>query len=209
MAEITRREIHAAIGVIEAVALRHIGFGKTRIIAEQAAAVEALVALGGAEAAEAICRLMIKQAFEGPCLKLAMAAAAKLDAPLPREIVIGFLRHDTPEIRAAAAQCTRRWPKAAPFLIELLDDVHETVRIAAACALGRLGRGEASPILMQALRQEPTEAVIEAVVGIWNDDIIVLLGRLAVQRPDLTGAVRQALEDIDHPRAEAVAAGLR
>jgi len=209
LAEITRRELYAAIGAIEAIARRHIGFGKERIVAEQAAAIEALASLGGVEAAEALCRLVTRRAFEGPCLKLAMAAAARLDAPLPEEIVIGFLRHDEPEIRAAAAQCTRTWPKATPSLLELLDDVHGTVRLSAACALGRMGRGEARPILMQALRQEPTEAVIEAVVGIWNDDFIVLLGRLAVQRPDMAGAVLRALDYIDHPRAQAVAAGLR
>ena len=209
LGEIARRKTHSAVPAIEAIALRHIGFGRERVIPEQAASVEALVSIGGEEAREALGRLIMRRAFEGPCLKLAMTAAVQLDVRLPQDFITGILCHDDPEIRSAAANSTRMWPKAAPHLIELLDDLHDTVRIAAACALGRMGRSEARPILMRSLRQNPTEKVIEAVAGIWDEDIIVVLGRSAIERPDLAGAVLEALEAVDHPRARTVIAGIR
>ncbi|MBV8186635.1 MAG: hypothetical protein JO339_05295, partial [Alphaproteobacteria bacterium] len=42
--EIGRRKLGAACGPLEALCLRHAGFGRTRIVPEQAAAVEAMIA---------------------------------------------------------------------------------------------------------------------------------------------------------------------
>jgi hypothetical protein len=93
-------------------------------------------------------------------------------------------------------------------LVDLLGDLHPTVAAAAACALGHFGRREARPILGQLLRGEPTADVIPAVVAIADADLVVQLGRIARTRPDLTAAVKAALEDIDDPWAGAVRATL-
>ena len=72
----------------------------------------------------------------------------------------------------------------------------------AACALGRLGRPEAAPLLKHALRQTPSLRVIEAVAPVADEECVVLLGRLAREAPeDLAAAARDALEAVEHPLA--------
>jgi hypothetical protein len=206
--EVTRRKLSSAIPALEALILRHAGFGKDRVIPEQAAAIEALVAVGGRAAAEVVGRLLARRAIEGPGLELALDAAARLRTHLREDIVIGFLRHDNPVIRAAAARCAPIWPKLAPILSELIDDLHREVSIAAACALGRMGRSVARPVLLRALREAPSEDVIDAAAGIGDEEFIVLLGRIAVAHQELAQSVLDALDAIDHPRAKRVAAGI-
>jgi hypothetical protein len=96
-----------------------------------------------------------------------------------------------------------------PLLVDLLDDLHRTVTAAAACALGRAGRIEARPILTRLLREEPSELVIDAVSPVADEDCIVQLGRIARSNPALAGFAIDALDAIDNPRAEAVAAAVR
>ena len=57
-----------------------------------------------------------------------------------------------------------------PLLVDLLDDLHGPVAVAAGCALGRAGRIEARPMLARLLRDEPTEEVIEAVSAVADED---------------------------------------
>jgi len=51
-------------------------------------------------------------------------------------------------------RCTLRSEEAIPLLRELLDDLHRDVRIAAACALGRMERSEVRGLLLGYLREE-------------------------------------------------------
>jgi hypothetical protein len=73
------------------------------------------------------------------------------------------------------------------------------VAMAAAGALGRLGRAEGRPILLRLLRDQPSSEVIEGVVPIAAEDCVVLLGRAARQSPDLAGAVLDALTPSTRP----------
>jgi hypothetical protein len=59
------------------------------------------------------------------------------------------------------------------------------------------------------LQEAPSPAVIEAVVPIADDACIVILGRIARNQPALAVAVTAALDDIDTPRAAALALLLR
>ncbi|HEX4079320.1 MAG TPA: HEAT repeat domain-containing protein [Rhizomicrobium sp.] len=207
--EAARRRLAAGVPVLKALCQRHAGFGGERMVPQQAAALDALAAIGGREASRAVGDLVRRGAVGGPGLKLAVAAAARLDSPLPEEIVASLLRHDDPQIRAAAARCARTWPRTAPILIELLDDLHREVSIAAACALGRMGRAEARVPLLRALRDEPSEEIIDAAAGVGDEEFIVLLGRTAANRPDLARTVLEALEPIEHPLAAKVATRIR
>ena len=135
--------------------------------------------IGGREASQALARLIDRGAFEGPVLKVALQEAVRLASPLPEPLVTNLLRADDPGVRAASARCVRRWPKCAPSLIDLLQDLHEDVRLAAACALGRIGNGAARPGLLRALRQQPSREVVEAIAGIADQEVLVLLGRTA------------------------------
>jgi len=207
--EAARRQVVATVPALKALCLRHAGFGGQRVVPQQAAALDALAVIGCREASRAIGDLIRRGAVEGPCLKLAVAAAAQLGAPLPEAIVANLLRHDDPQMRAAAARCARTWPRMAPILIELLDDLHREVSMAAACALGQMGRAEAREPLLRALRDEPSEEVIDAAAGIADEELIILLGRTTAIRPDLTRTVLEALETLDHPLAAKVATRIR
>ena len=90
-------------------------------------------------------------------------------------------------------------------MIDLLDDLNQGVARSAACALGQIGRIEARPMLAKLLREAPSEEVIDAVSSIADEECMVQLGRIARTEPALSDAALNALEDIDQPRANAIA----
>jgi hypothetical protein len=117
-AEAARRRLAAAIPVLEVVCLRLTGFGADRIVPEQAAAVEALATIGGADAAQTLVRLIAKRVVLGPCLQRAVRAAAQLEAPLPARTALALLRHDDPRTRAdARTPCRKRFLCSMIFLM--------------------------------------------------------------------------------------------
>jgi hypothetical protein len=209
IAEAGRRRLARAVPALEAVCWRFSGFGVERLVPEQSAAFDAMAALGGLEAAQAVARLIAGRAVQGPTLRIAAAAAARLDASLPADTVMQLLRHDDPDIRTNACRCARRWPAAIPQLIDLLDDLQLRVGVAAACALGHLGRAEARPVLLHLLQNQPSQEIVDAIVPVADEDCVVLLGRIARRAPGLAGAILDALDAINHPRARAVARSLR
>jgi HEAT repeat protein len=93
-------------------------------------------------------------------------------------------------------------------LLDLADDGDSDVRVAAACALGRMGRHEARQALNRLLRDAPSLEVIEAIPAIADEDCIILLSRLLRTRPGLASVARDALEIIDHPRARQIVASM-
>ena len=208
-AETGRRRLAAAIPALEALCRRFAGFGADRIVPEQAAALDALAAIGGGEAAQALVRVITKGVVQGPCLQKAVSAAAGLRAKLPAALGLELLQHGDPRIRADACRCVRASPEAVARLRDLLDDLHSYVQMAAACALGRLGRREVRSFLLRFLREKPSAELIDAIAAIADEECIILLGRVADARPDLSQAVLDALDGIDHPRAEKIASQIR
>ncbi|HMD62883.1 MAG TPA: HEAT repeat domain-containing protein [Stellaceae bacterium] len=208
-AEAGRRRIAAAVPALEALCRRFAGFGADRIVPEQAAALDALATIAGSEAAQALVRLIARRIVQGPCLQKAVGAAASLGAKLPAGTVRELLRHDDPQIRADACRLSRLLPEAVPQLRELLDDLHRPVRMAAACALGHMGRNEVRPLLARYLREEPSAQLIDAVDPVADEECVILLGRIARTIPDLSQAALDALDAIDHPRAARMAAEIR
>jgi hypothetical protein len=111
IAEIGRHKSVEAIPALERLCQRFAGFGRERIVPEQAAALDAFVMIGGREAAQAVARLVVGGVVQGPGLRKAVSAAATLGSSLPPEIVIPLLRHDDPDIRADACRCLPMcWP---------------------------------------------------------------------------------------------------
>lgn len=200
-AEAGRRRLTAAIPAVEALCRRFAGFGADRIVPEQAAAIDALARIGGADAAQALARLIARRTVQGPCLQQAVGAAARLGARLPAGTVMELLRHDDPAIRADACRFAQLSPEMVAQLRDLLDDLQRPVRMAAACALGLMGRSEVRPLLTRYLREEPSAELIDAVVPVADEECIVLLGRIARTLPELSAAALDALDAIDHPRA--------
>jgi HEAT repeats len=205
-AEVGRRRLPAAIPVLEALCRRFAGFGADRIVPEQAAAIDALAQIAGADAAQALARLIARRTVQGPCLQRTVGAAARLGAKLPAGTVMELLRHDDPQIRADACRFAQASPDMVAQLRDLLDDFQRPVRMAAACALGLMGRNEVRPLLARYLREEPSAQLIDAVAPVADEECIILLGRIVRTMPDLSAAALDALGSIDHPRASRIAA---
>jgi hypothetical protein len=207
-AEAGRRRLSSAIPALEALCFRLTGYGADDPVPEQMAALRALALIGGSQAVRAVTRLLAKQAVLGPNLALAVEVAAGLDASLPPEVTLPLLHHAAHDVRANACRCVRVHPSVMTILVDLLDDLHEHVAIAAACALGRAGRPEARSLLLRALTVAPSLEVIEAVVGIADDEFCVRLGRMMREGATFAGVARDALKAIDHPRAGRILASL-
>jgi HEAT repeats len=207
--EAGRRRMAAAVPALEALCRRFAGFGADRSVPEQAAAIDALAMIAGSDATQALARLVARRIVQGSCLQQAVAAAARLGAKLPTGTVRELLRHDDPQIRADACRFTHPSPEMVPQLRELLDDLHRPARMAAACALGHLGRNEVRPLLARYLREEPTAHLIDAVAPVADEECVILLGRIARTMPGLSPAALDALDAIDHPRAARIVAEIR
>ncbi|HEX5864010.1 MAG TPA: HEAT repeat domain-containing protein [Casimicrobiaceae bacterium] len=176
---------------------------------EQLAALRSLAVIGSRDAAQAVSRLIVRGVVQGPALGLAVAVASQLHASLPADILRSLLRHADPDIRANACRCACRRLELIAAMIDLLDDLNPTVARSAACALGQMGRIEARPMLASLLREEPSEEVIDALSPVADEECMVLLGRIARSKPALSDAALNALENIDHHRATAIATAIR
>ena len=207
-AEAGRRRLVAAVAALEQLCLRFAGFGLERAVPEQVAALQALALIGGLESAQTVARLITRSIVQGPTRKIAVGVAAQLKSALPAETVLALLHHADPDVRADACRCTGAWPAAISVLLDLTADSDSSVRVAAFCALGRLGRREARPALAGLLRDAPSLEIIEAVPRIADEDCVIVLGRIVRTQPALADAARDALEMIDHPRARQVVAAL-
>lgn len=206
--EAARRRLAGAVPALEALCRQFKGFGLRRAIPEQAAALQALAAIGGADAVAAVRRVVTGQVVSGPGQREAVRAAAGLRCLLPEPTATALLLHADPEIRAQACRCAPRTPQVAALLVSLLEDLNPGVGIAAAKALGRMGRGEARPWLIRLLRHNPDAELVDAVTSVADEECVVLLGRVARQHPTLRDATLAALAAIETPRASAVLAAL-
>jgi hypothetical protein len=208
--EAGRRRLAVAIPVLQDYCRRFAGFGTAHPLPEQVAALEALGAIGGPVAAATVVTIIIHQWVQGPTLPTAVAVAARLAAPLPAASVLSFLRHPDPTVRADACHLACGGSEIVATLLDLMGDLHDGVCMAAACALARLCRSEARPLLKRALNKAPTVRVIEAIAVIADEECIVLLGRIALgASSDLAGAARDALDTIEHPLAARLLERLR
>jgi hypothetical protein len=210
--EAGRRRLAEAVPALARLCQRLCGFGATRLVPEQVAALRALAAIGGDEAADAVARMIEQNIVQGPTFSAAVRRAAQLRSTLPATVLQRLLQHDVPDTRADACRCVyKASPEITGLLVDLLSDLDPTVASSAACALGRLGRSEALPKLKELLRVSPSEEVIEAIWPVADKDCPVLLRRGAKSSPALTNAVLDALDALaeDHPQARVIAADLR
>ena len=204
------RRIKAAIPVLEAYCRRFTGFGLARALPEQRAALDALAAIGGPDAAASVAHIITRGWVQGPTLTHAVAAAARLRSRLPADIVLSLLRHAEPAIRADACRLARGGPDVVATLIDLLGDLHADVALEAACALARLGCPESCPPLKRLLTEAPSTRVIEAVPPIADEECVVLLGRIARSASaELAAAASDALDATEHPLAAKLLERLR
>jgi HEAT repeat protein len=207
--EATKRRLSDSVPALEAFCRRFKGFGLVMPVPEQSAAVQALAAIGGLLAAEAVARIIADGVVQKPGIAAALRAAARLGCRLPDPVVIDLLKHPEPGVRADAARCTHRpRPATVAVLIDLLDDLNHQVAAAAACALGRQGRSEARPMLLRLLADQPSAEVIQAIANVADEACIVLLGRIARAGREYADDALEALRDMDNDRAAAIVAAI-
>lgn len=202
--EASRRRLLAAVPALETLCRRFKGYGLHHPIREQQAACRALAEIGGKPAAEAIARMLADAVVQGPGLLGAALAAARLRCRIAPAQLQDWLRHADPRIRAAACGCVRHGHGLEQPLIELLADLNPPVHRAAACSLGRLGRAEARSALLRLLHTAPAADIVAAIAPVADEECVVLLGRIARADPALRQPVLDALDDIEHPRADIV-----
>src|SRR5208337_5204565 len=208
-AEAGRRRLNGAVTALVTLCIRFVGFGVDCNVPEQAAALEALAAIGGPDASRFVGRMIAKGVIQGPTLAVAAAAASQLGVIFPPDVALTLLRHSNPSVRASACDCVRIRPDIVATLTELLGDLDREVSTAAACALGRMGRVEARDHLKRCLNERPSPRVIEALAGVADEEVVIFLARIGRARPELAASILSALDEIDHPRAAAAASGLR
>jgi HEAT repeat protein len=208
-AEASHRRLAGAVPSLEKLCRRLTGFGANMLVPEQLAALEALADIGGEAARQAIARLVAQRIVQGPTLAAALNVVARLGSSLPPSRLEELLNDTEPTVRAAACRCARSAGPHLGLLIKLLEDLHREVAIAAALALGRIGRVEARPLLMSLLRREPSAEIVGALAPIADEEVIVTFGRLARTMPDLAQPILDALDQVGDFRAERVAAALR
>ena len=208
-AEAGRRRLGGATPALAALCARFVGFGVNCRVPEQIAAFEALCAIGGTEASRSVGQMIARGVVQGPNLPAALNAAARLGVILMSDVALPLLRHAAPSVRAATCACVRASGEIVATLIERLTDLNGEVAIAAACALGRMGRSEALPLLKRCICETPSPRVIEALAGVADEEAVVFLARLGRKRPELADAVLSALDDIEHKKAAVAASGLR
>jgi len=207
--EAAQRRLAGAVAALAALCRRFVGFGAGALVPEQAAALAALAEIGGGEASRAVAAMIEKGVVLGPTLVVAVVAASRLGVVFSPDVALPLLRHANPLVRTAACDCLRAGREVATVLIELLGDRDREVRLAAACALGRMGKSEARVALKRRLEERPSRRAIEALAGVADEDAIVLLARLGRDRPDLADCVLAGLDDIEHARAPTAASALR
>jgi len=208
-AEAGRRGLGDAVRALVALCNRFVGFGVDCQVPEQIAALEALGSIGGLEASQSVSQMIAKGIVQGPNLAAALIAASRLCVKLNPDVALPILRHAEPSVRAAACACVRAGGDIVSTLIELLTDLNSEVGIAAACALGGMGRVEALSLLKRCLIEKPSPRVIEALAGVADEEAIVFLARLGRKRPELAKCVLAALDEIDHPKAAVAGSSLR
>ncbi len=207
--EAGRRSLAAAVPALEALCRRFTGFGVSVALPEQVAALGGFAGIGGVDAARVVARMIAQQVVQGPGLIVAAETAASLGSRLSAGCALALLRDPEPRVRAAACRCAPHGPEVVAVMVELLGDLHAPVSRAAACALGRMGRREARPLLVEMLCRDPSAEVIDAAASLGDEECLVLLGRIGRTRSELAEAVLMALEASEGPHAAAIARSVR
>jgi hypothetical protein len=208
-AEVGRRRLNNAIPALTALCNRFVGYGANAVVPEQVAALHALGAIGGPEAAHAVSRLITRKIVQGPTLLTALTVAAQLGVVLPGDVALGLLRDPSPSVRAATCGCVRMGHDVIVALLSLMADPDSEVVIASACALGRIGHADALRPQKRYLTERPASRIVAALARVADDEAIVLLARTGRARRELTESAISALEEIDSPKALSAADGLR
>ncbi len=207
--EVVGRSLLTAVPALETLWRRFTGFGPNKPFRQQLAVINTLARLDGARSHVALRRIVLSRTLPGSLLPMALQAAIQTRLALPAVFIEPLLAHEEITVRHAAFSLALRSAVSIDRLREGLQDPTDGIRRAAGIALGFRGDTKARQTLLQELSRSPTLEVIEAITAVWDEDVIVHLGRCAHYHPHLAGAVFDALHDIGTRRALTVAGNLR
>ena len=202
--EIAARSLEGAVPALEAMWRRFAGFGIERPLAEQLAVLDALARLDRPVARAALRRIVSGGVAES-ALPAALGAAMRAGLTLPAGFVAPLLDHADGAVRGAAFALADRARVAPDLLRQGLDDASPAIRRAAAIALAHRGDAAARETLLRELARSPSEALVDAIAAIADEDAMVHLGRCAVDCPALAPTVIGALRGMESPKAARLA----
>ncbi len=206
--EIAARSLSAAVPALEALWRRFHGFGIHNPLREQRAVVETLARLEGPEARAALKRIVLSPGLPEPLQPTALRAAADAGLVLPAPFVEGFLGHTDAAVRGAAFDLAPAAKVPAQRLRDGLSDGVASIRCTTAVALACQGDASGRDVLVAALANAPSTAIVEALGAIGDDEAIVALGRCAMRHSAHAPEVIAVLRDMGNPRACRLAARL-
>lgn len=194
-----------AVPELRALWNRFKGFGIKSPLPEQKLALETLAAIGSDAAKSAISKILAAPDLPDSLLPLALLAAARAGLNLPQAQVLPWLEHDAPTVRAQAFALVQSSNPPQSTLEIGFSDPDPSVRRAALISAGNLGHGSAKVGLIAEFRKNPTGQIIEALLSVADDDIIVEIGRYALENPAHQALIADELKALDTAKARKIA----
>ena len=204
-AEVVSRSLDAAVPALDGLWRRFIGFGIKTPLLEQRAVLSTLARLDGESARTALKRIVLRESLPASLLPAALRAAADAALALPAAFVAPYLGHQDLAIRAPAFALAFKAGLPGHLLRDGLSDPFASVRRSAAVAMGARGDPEAREVLLNELGRNPSTDVIEAIAMIWDDVVVVHLGRCAERHPAHRSTILEILRDMENPKARRLA----
>jgi HEAT repeat protein len=183
---------------------RHAGFDRSRTVPEVVAALKALTAVGAADAAPAIERLVEQGALGHASVAAALRYFASVRHRPAAVLLRPHLDHDEAEVREAACTLAAVIGTRSHIerLLELCNDTSAEVIDAALIALGNLGHRPVKKILesrLQTASIDDIPRIVDALVPVSDEETAVCLGRLVerVSDENVRCVVAEALAELD------------
>ena len=204
IAEVERRREATAAPLLVRVCRRHAGFDRSRAVPEVVAALNALTAVGAADAAPAIIRLVEQGALGHASVAAALRYFASVRYRPAAVLLRPYLNHDESEVREAACTLAEVIGTRSNIerLLELCNDTRAEVIDAALIALGNLGHRPVKKALesrLQTATIDEIPKIVDALVPVSDEETAISLGRLAerVSDENVRYVVAEALAELD------------
>ena len=206
--EVLNRDLgDAAVPALDALWHRFRGYGDKGALPEQRGALNTLARIETATARETLTRI-VRATHPDTLLPAVLQAAVTAGLPLPLRQIEPWLDHKLPEVRVCGFALAQKANPPAYLLEKGLSDPYPSVRRAALISAGLLEHVFAKQGLLQELDRAPNSQVIEALIGILDEDILVLLRRCGEQNEALRPFIIAELKATEDPKALTIATDL-
>lgn len=185
------------------------GFGIIYPLPEQRLALQTLGVIGTSDAQNEIRKILVTPDLPDSLLPFALQAANTAKLSLPLRYITPWLEHDTSLVRALAFTLIQPRNPALDILEAGLSDPDASVRRAALITTGNLGHTIAKTGLFGEFRINPTSQIVRALLSVADEDIIVRIGRFALENHQFQELIIDELTELDDPKAAKVALNIQ